>query len=158
MIRDVRHMGEDIHRRLEKIESEIERQVAITKRRVGELGKDEQLEQMRRDVGGDLRLGRVRSGRGAKIGARYTIRDDEVRVGGTGPVPLVANPMPPHEIAGKRGRRLQLPSGFRSSVRHPGTPGKDTWEEGAERARPKITAMIGRDIDGAVRRSFESGG
>jgi hypothetical protein len=55
MIRDVRHMGEDIHRRLEKIESEVERQVAITKRRVGELGKDEQLEQMRQDVGGDPR-------------------------------------------------------------------------------------------------------
>lgn len=158
MLRDVAHLGHDLRARMDTIERDIETQIRETKRRVGAVSKDEQLEQMREDVGPDLRLSRVRSGRGAKIGARYTIVDDEVRVSATGPVPLVANPIWPHDI-GPGKKRLLLPSGaVRTRVRHPGTPGKDTWEKGEERAKPKITAVIGRDIDGAVRRSFNRGG
>lgn len=163
MVRDVRHLGTDLRNRLETIEREVERERLDLRRKTANVAKDEQLEQMRQDVGTDLRLGRVRSGRGAAIGVRYTITADEVLVAARGPVPLVANPIPAHDIprVGGRGKKKRLilrDGGFRTTVSHPGTEGKDTWNQGVERARPRVSTVIGRDMDAAVRRSFNKGG
>lgn len=160
MARDLSHLPGDLAKRADAMEKAIENEAKATRKRAGEAGKAAQLEQIEHDAGGDRVLGRVRSGKGAKVGARW--KDDgktSVSVSATGPLPLLANPMPPHDIPKKaKAKRLLIPGiGVRATVHHPGTPGKDSWNRGAEKAAPKITEVITGDMDKAVRRSFESG-
>jgi hypothetical protein len=118
---------------------------------------------MAKDVGADLRLSRVRSGKGARIGARYDIIRDTATVKALGPVPLVANDIPPHRIPRANGRRrrkrLAIPGvGVFSAVNHPGTKGKDTWNDGRQVAAVKVTLLVGKRTDAAVTREFKTGG
>jgi len=164
--RDISHLAGDLTRRLDKIEQAIEQSAHSSMRQAAVVAKDAQLEQMRTDAGGDLRLSRVRSGKGAAIGARYNLSGvgttTTAEVSATGPLPLLTNPMPPHRIpktGGRRRKPLVIPGvGVRASAEHPGTKGKDTWNKGRERARPRVTTVIGRNTDQAVRKAFLSGG
>lgn len=165
MVKPISQMPRDLLRRVDKIETAIERSKRETLRAAAMAAKNAQQDVMTADAGGDLVLGRVRSGKGAKIGARFTVVGDSVTVQATGPVPLVANAMPPHAIpkTGARLRRqrkrLAIPGvGVRMSVSHLGTKGKDTWNEGRKRAEPRVKTVIGRRTDGVVRRAFRSGG
>ena len=77
-------------------------------------------------------------------------------------VPLLANPIPPHTVP-KQGRRrrkvIAIPGiGVRASAHHPGTKGKDTWNQGREKAEPKVKVAIAKRSDEVVRRAFLSGG
>jgi len=119
---------------------------------------------------------------GAKIGARYDIRSaggNKVRaeVKAVGPVPLIANdtagrvirsawakgrarrgfvgPTVSGQFGGGRRAVLNIPGiGFRRSVRHPGTKGKDTWRKGRRGAEPKVTRIMRSETAAIVKRGF----
>lgn len=164
MVAPLSQMPRDIAKRLDKIEADLERSRRATMRAAGQAAKEAQLSVMRADAGGDLTLSRVRSGRGAKIGARYDFTPDgNVLVKAVGPVPLIANPSKAHVIPrqnARRGRkRLRLRDGsIRLAVEHPGTKGKDTWNRGRRDAHPRITRVIGDRTDRTIVGSFRAGG
>lgn len=163
MVTPLSQMPRDIANRLDRVEKDLERSRRATMRAAAQAAKDEQLRVMRGDAGGDLTLSRVRSGRGAKIGARYDFTaDGNVLVKAVGPVPLIANPSKAHLIprqSARRGRkRLRLADGsIRLSVDHPGTKGKDTWNRGRRQATPVVTRVIGDRTDRTIIRSFRAG-
>ncbi len=165
MPRDISHLPGDLLKRIDAIDTAIDKSARESIRLAAQAAKVEQLDVMRADAGGDLRLGRVRSGKGAAIGVRYDIRGSgrnvSAEVKATGPMPLLANPIPAHHIpkAGRRRKVLAIPGvGVRASANHPGTRGKDTWNRGRERAEPKVRTVIGKNTDEAVIRAFKSGG
>lgn len=160
MVKPISQLGPDMRRRLEKIERDVIKSERQTETAAALAAKQAQETVMRQDAGGDLRLSRVRSGRGAKIGARFDRVAGSVNVRATGPVPLIANRTKPHVIpkAGKP-KLLSIPGvGVRRSVQHPGTQGKDTWNEGRRLAIPAIRTVIGKRTDAVVVRSFKTGG
>lgn len=165
MARDIKYMPADIRKRLNKIESDVVKSKRDIEKAAALAAKQIQLTEMKHDAGGDLRLSRVRSGKGAKIGARYDTFGRWTEVRATGPVPLVAHPMPEHSIP-KTGSRLRnrrktllLPDGgFRKGVDHPGTKGKDTWDDGKAKALPVVDKIIGKKSDAVVIKSFKAGG
>jgi hypothetical protein len=164
-LRDVSHLPGDLKRRVDKIETAIDKSARESVRLAAQAAKGIQLDVMKSDAGGDLKLSRVRSGKGAAIGARYDLRgmgrESTAGVKATGPVPLIANPSKAHAIP-KKGRRrkvLAIPGiGVRASVQHPGTKGKDTWNRGREKAERKVRTVIGRNTDQVVAKAFRSGG
>jgi hypothetical protein len=166
LTRDVSHLPGDLKRRVDHIETAIDRSARESVRLAAQTAKMIQLEVMKGDAGGDLRLSRVRSGKGAAIGARYDLsgtgRQSSAEVKATGPVPLLANPSKAHQIPRRNARRrkvLNIPGiGVRASANHRGTKGKDTWNRGRERAEPKVRTVIGKNTDQAVKRAFLSGG
>lgn len=161
-------MPTDLKRRIDRIDRDLENSIRDTIRAAARAAKAEQEDELRGDAGGDLRLSRVRSGRGARVGARYDLTGTGAATTATikavGPVPLLANPTPAHAIP-KTGtrlrrarRRLLLRDGnIRSSVNHPGTRGKDTWNQGRRKAEPKVQTIIGRRTDQVMIRSFRAG-
>jgi hypothetical protein len=166
MARDISHLAGDLTRRAQKIERAIDTGTRDIVRQAAQEAKDAQLEALRRDAGGDLRLSRV-GRRGAAIGARYDLRGQgrttSAEVKATGPVPLLANPSKPHRIPRQGGRRrrgvIVIPGvGVRAYANHPGTRGKDSWNKGRERAEPRVRTVIGRKTDEVVKRAFLSGG
>lgn len=161
MVKPLSQMPADLKKRVGKIDEAIERSARESVTKAAKAAKDAQLDVMRADAGGDLRLSRVRSGRGARIGVRYTVSGHTAIVKAIGPVPLLANQIKPHPIPkpGRRRKVLAIPGiGVRASVNHPGTKGKDTWNRGREHAQPKVTIVIGRNTDAAVKKAFLSGG
>lgn len=164
MPRDISHLGADLAKRIDKINKELDRDFQRdTLRHAASEAVAAQEDVMRADAGGDLVLGRVRSGRGAKIGARAgRLTVDSVDIKAVGPVPLVANPIKPHQIAPKkRSRRrkvLDIPGvGPRASAQHPGTKGKDSWNRGREKAEPRVTSVVRKRADMTVVGAFKSG-
>jgi hypothetical protein len=166
MVAPLSTMPADLTRRINKIEKAVQDSARDSIRRAAIAAKAAQLDQMRHDVGGDLILSRVRSGKGARIGARYTLTGTgtttTATVKATGPVPLIANRIEPHRIpravARRRRKRLAIPGiGVRSAVNHPGTRGKDTWNKGRREATPAVTKIIGRNTDRAVVEAFRTG-
>jgi hypothetical protein len=117
-----------------------------------------------------------------KIGARYDLDrtgagKHRATIRATGPVHFVANPMSGHVIrsAYAKGRRvrgfvgptaagqfgggrravLRIPGiGYRRSVRHPGTTGKDSWRRGERRARPKVSKVARKRTANVISRGF----
>lgn len=162
MPRDISHLGADLTKRAAKIDTAIKRGARDITLAGAKAGKEAQLDVMRSDAGGDLRLSRVRSGKGAKIGARYDLRGDTAVIKATGPVPLIANPIKAHRIPRASARRRKVISipgiGVRASAQHPGTKGKDTWDKGRAKAIPKVKVAISRKSDEVVKRAFLSGG
>lgn len=162
MVSPLSQMPSDLLKRINKIDKAIEQSKRDTLHAAAQAAKEAQEDQMRGDAGGDLRLSRVRSGRGAKIGARYDINADSANIKAVGPLPLLANPIKAHQIPTSGGRRRKLLSipgiGVRASVHHPGTRGKDTWNRGREKAEPKVTKIVGKRTDDVVRKAFQSGG
>lgn len=159
MVSPLSQMPSDLLKRINKIEKALMDARKDTLRAAAEAAKEAQQDVMRGDAGGDLILSRVRSGRGAKIGARYKLGLDGAEISATGPLPLLANPIKPHQISSKRGRSLAIPGiGVRASAHHPGTRGKDTWNRGREKAEPKVTKIVGKRTDDVVRKAFQSGG
>ncbi len=166
MVADISKLPGDLRKRIEVLDASIDKSARESVKLAAFAAKVEQLDVMRSDAGGDLRLSRVRSGKGAAIGVRYDIRGTgrnvSAEVKATGPVPLLANPIPAHRIPKASGRRrkvLAIPGiGVRASANHPGTRGKDTWNRGRERAEPKVRTVIGRNTDMAVAKAFKSGG
>jgi hypothetical protein len=157
--RDISHLAGDLTKRVDKIST------AITKGRKdilhagGMAAKVEQLKALSADAGGDLRLSRVRSGKGAKIGARYDIHGDTGTVKAIGPVPLLANPTKPHRIPKKANKLISIPGiGVRAYADHPGTPGKDSWNKGRDNAEPKVRAAVSKVTDEIIKKAFLSGG
>lgn len=61
-------------------------------------------------------------------------------------------------VTGGRRAVLNIPGvGFRRFARHPGTRGKDTWNKGRRRATVRVSEIIGRESDNAVRDAFRKG-
>jgi hypothetical protein len=164
--RDISHLPGDLKRRVDRIESAIDKSARDSIRSAALVAKGIQLDVMKSDAGGDLRLSRVRSGKGAAIGVRFdmrgTGRTSSAEVKATGPLPLLANPIEAHRIPKSGGRRrkvLAIPGvGVRASANHPGTRGKDTWNRGREKAEPKVRTVIAKNTDRAVKQAFLSGG
>jgi hypothetical protein len=127
----------DLVKRIDKIDRALDKEfVRETLRLAGAAAVGAQEDQMRADAGGDLILGRVRSGKGAKIGARTgRMTLDSLDIKAIGPVPLLANQIKAHQIpkVGPRARRrktLAIPGvGPRASADHPGSPGKGLVEQ-----------------------------
>ena len=138
-----------------------------TVKRSAEVAKAEQLKRMKSDSGGDLKLSGVNKAKGragnAAIGVNYKVGPGATAVvKATGPLQIINNDTQSRRIGsawagGTRARRsvaigpvaasssgggrravLNTPFGFRRSVRHPGTKGKDTWQLGRRDAEPKI--------------------
>lgn len=62
-------------------------------------------------------------------------------------------------ITGNRRAVLNIPGvGFRRSARHPGTRGKNTWNEGRRKATIVVREVINRESDNVVRDAFRRGG
>lgn len=161
MARDIKHMPADLKKRLDKIERDVNKSEREIETAAALAAKQVQEVEMKQDAGGDLRLSRVRSGKGARIGARFDRRGDGMNIRATGPVPLVANDVRAHKIpkVRKTQRPLAIPGiGVRASVNHPGTKGKDTWDDGRQKAIPVIRTIIGRKSDSVVIQSFRAGG
>lgn len=161
MARDISHLASDMRKRMERIERDVVKSQRDIEKAAALAAKQVQETEMRQDAGGDLRLSRVRSGKGARIGARFDRRGDGMHIRATGPVPLIANDIRAHTIPKvRRNRRLlAIPGiGVRASVNHPGTKGKDTWDEGRTKAIPVIHTIIGKKSDAVVIRSFKAGG
>ena len=161
MARDLSQMPGDLAKRVAKIDQAIERSRKDTVRAAAMAAKGEHLDVMRGDAGGDLRLSRVRSGRGSSIGVRFSVSGDSAEVKATGPVPLLANRIGPHRIpkAGRKRKPIVIPGvGVRMSANHPGTKGKDTWNRGRERAEPKVSKIVAKRTDTVVKKAFLSGG
>jgi hypothetical protein len=116
-----------------------------------------------------------------KIGARFDIKSSgrkvRAEVKATGPVQLIANdtagrvirsayakgrsrkgfvgPTAGGQFRGDRRAVLNIPGiGFRRSVRHPGTRGKDTWRKGRKGAEPKVTRVMRQETANIVKRGF----
>lgn len=167
MAKSITQLGPDLFKRIDKIDRALDRDFQRdTLKAAGAVAVEAQEAEMRSDAGGDLFLGRVRSGKGAKIGARvmgFTL--DSANIKAVGPVPLLANPTKAHQIpkTGARVRRrrevLAIPGvGPRASANHPGTRGKDTWNRGRDRAEPRVTLIVRKRADLTVVGAFKSGG
>ena len=160
MARDISHLAGDLKRRADKIDRAVKTGERDMLRAGAMAAKGAHLDVMKADAGGDLVLSHVRRG-GAKIGVSFTVTSNEAIVKATGPLPLLANPIPSHAIP-KKGRRrkvLSIPGiGVRASAQHPGTKGKDTWNRGREKAKPKVKVAIAKRSDEVVKRAFLSGG
>jgi hypothetical protein len=165
MVKPLSQMPVDLKRRVDKIDRDIQGSVRESVRLAALAAKAEQQDEMRRDAGGDLRLSRVSSGRGAAIGARYDLigtgASTLATVKATGPVPLIANNVKAHRIPRANRRRrgvLSIPGiGVRASAQHPGTKGKDTWDDGRTKAVRKVDVIVAKRTDIVVRRSFQNG-
>jgi hypothetical protein len=159
--RDISHLGRDLTDRANKMDRAVKRGARDILIAGAKAAKDAQLDVLRGDSGGDLRLSHV-GRRGASVGARYDLRGDTVDIKATGPVPLIANPIGVHRIPRANRRRrgvIAIPGiGVRASANHPGTRGKDTWNKGRERAKPRIKTAVSRKSDEVVRKAFLSGG
>jgi hypothetical protein len=159
--RDISHLGRDLTERAVKLDAAVKRGARDIVLAGAKAGRDAQLDVLRGDSGGDLRLSHV-GWRGAKVGARYDLRGDTADIKATGPVPLIANPIGVHRIPRANRRRrgvIAIPGiGVRASANHPGTRGKDTWNKGRERAKPRIKTAVSRKSDEVVRKAFLSGG
>jgi hypothetical protein len=152
-------MAGDLTKRVTHISNAITKNRTDILRAGGMAAKVEQLKVLSADSGGDLRLSRVRSGKGAKIGARYDIAGDTVTIRATGPVPLLANPTKPHRIPKKANKLIVIPGiGVRAFADHPGTPGKDSWNKGRDNAEPKVRAAVSKVTDEIIKKAFLSGG
>lgn len=57
---------------------------------------------------------------------------------------VAVGPILPRADQGGRRAVLNTPFGFRRSVRHPGTTGKQTWQVGRRAAEPKIRTEMGK--------------
>lgn len=159
MARDISHLAGDLTKRVNKIDQGIKKGRADILRAGATAAKAEQLKVLSADSGGDLRLSRVRSGKGAKIGARYDISGETATIKATGPVPLLANPTKAHRIPKKAGKLIAIPGiGVRAFADHPGTRGKDSWNKGRDNAEPKVRKAIHDKTDDVVKQAFLSGG
>ncbi len=132
-----------------------------------------------RAAGGDLVLGRVNNGKGARIGVNYKLRESSAIVKATGPVQLVENRLHPHlEVprgvgVGKGHRRTRAgrtkavdegagvfakgdvlhfgTNGFYRWVNHPGVPvNKHPWAKGVAAATPKTMPEFQKAYHGAL--------
>jgi hypothetical protein len=159
--RDISHLGRDLTERAAKLDQAVKRGARDIVLAGAKAAKEAQLDVMRGDAGGDLRLSHV-GRRGASIGARYDLRGDTADIKATGPVPLLANPTKAHRIPRSTRRRqgvIVIPGvGVRRWAQHPGTRGKDTWNKGRERAAPRVKTAVERKSDEVVRKAFLSGG
>ena len=134
-------------------------------------------------AGGDSRLSgqgsaKLRGGKGgAKVGARYDMakagvhgRSPSALVKMSGPLPLLDNPVPPHEIRPKvkRGRANSLQrsswiaaqegrfmgvkplrfkdGSYRFGARHPGTRGKRSFWSAVERTQPQMSRIFQAEL------------
>lgn len=94
--------------------------------------------------------------RSAYATGRYR-RSSKRRGGGVLPQ-FVGPALPGVTFQGDRRAVLNIPGiGFRRSARHPGTPGKDTWEEGKADALVAMDRQAARLTDAAARRAFREG-
>jgi hypothetical protein len=167
MVKPLSQLPADLTKRVTRIDKAINDSIRDTVRAAAIAAKDAQLDEMRGDTGGDLILSRVRSGKGARIGTRYDLtgtgKNTLATIRATGPVPLVANPTKPHPIPkvgprARRRKRLAIPGvGVRMNANHPGTRGKDTWNDGRVKAVPRVTAIVERRTDNAVTKAFKAG-
>jgi hypothetical protein len=159
--RDISHLGSDLTKRAQHLDQAVKRGARDIVLAGGKAGRDAQLDVLGPDSGGDYRLSHVGK-RGARVGARYDLRGDTADIKATGPVPLLANPIRPHRIPRANRRRrgvIVIPGvGVRASANHPGTRGKDSWNKGRERAKPRIKTAVARKSDEVVRKAFLSGG
>jgi hypothetical protein len=57
---------------------------------------------------------------------------------------VAVGPILPGASGGGRRAVLNTPFGFRRSVRHPGTKGKDTWQDGKTKAEPAVKREISK--------------
>ena len=119
-----------------------------------------------------------------KVGVRFDIKGSSggtttAEIKATGPLQIIANPTRARRIAsaysgGSRAKRslavgpilpsanrggrravLNIPGiGYRRSVRHKGTTGKDTWNIGARRAAPKIDKAMNAETANIIKRGF----
>jgi hypothetical protein len=103
--RDISHLGADLTKRATNLQRAVDRGARDIVLAGAKAAKEAQQDVMRGDAGGDLRLSRVRSGKGAAIGARYDLRGDTADIKATGPVPLLANPIKEHRIPRANARR-----------------------------------------------------
>jgi hypothetical protein len=159
MTRDISHLAGDLTKRVNRIDAAITKGRKDVLRAGGLAAKVEQLKVLSADSGGDLRLSRVRSGKGAKIGARYDITGDTGTVKATGPVQLLANRTKAHRIPKKANKLIVIPGiGVRAYADHPGTSGKDSWNKGRDNAEPKVRAAVSKATDEVIKRAFLSGG
>ena len=151
----------DFSRRFVRMATAVESGKFRTLRDAGFEAKKGHASVIRTHSGGDMRLSGVGK-RGARVGARFDQSADRVEVRATGPLHFVANPMSPHRIPKvrktSRARRkvVVIPGvGVRANAMHPGTKGKDTWEEGRRQAAPKVERAIQRQwariIEGAFK-------
>jgi hypothetical protein len=63
-------------------------------------------------------------------------------------------PLAPGQTTGGRRAVLNIPGiGFRRSARHPGTRGKDSWNDGRRTAKVAINRVVGRETDRAFRQA-----
>lgn len=141
--------------KLGQLEGNIQRSTRAAALAGGRTVKAAVLAEMTKATGGDLRLSGVRSKRspaGAKIGATYDARSgNNVLVRATGPVQLVENDTPPHDIAPRgrtktaRGRArkgakaLRIGRGFYASAKGTGgSKGRHPWRNGVDRSRPLV--------------------
>jgi hypothetical protein len=76
------------------------------------------------------------------------------RRGGKGKSQFIG-PTTSGQFSGDRRAVLNIPGiGFRRSARHPGTKGKDTWNDGQRRAAPKVARVMDRETANIVTRGF----
>jgi len=156
--------GDDFARRLDRLGSTVRKaqRPAVTSAALA--AKKAQLEVMRTDTGGDLRLSGV-GRRGARVGVRFFVQGDrEALVRATGPVHFVAHPMSPHRIPRQRsarGRRRYVivpgadRGGVRSSAQHPGTRGKNTWRRGRRKASVAVENEVVEKMGKAIAQGFK---
>lgn len=103
------------------------------------------------DKGTSTRRLRNVGAKGSRVGIMYRTRDKgyamaEGQVSATGPVHLLDRPTRRHRIwaGGRDGFSTHMPTpyGFFTSVNHPGTKGKRTFDKGFKKALPLISKTI----------------
>ncbi len=132
--------------------------------------------------GGDLILGRVNNGKGARIGVNYKVSGSTAVVKATGPVQLVENRIHEHVIGPRgvgvqKGHRksragrtkavdagaaiygvhdvLKVGEGFARWVSHPGVAvGKHPWAKGVAAATPKTMPEFAKTYHAALLGAF----
>lgn len=136
--------------------------------------------EIRKVAGADMRLsGASRSGKGAKVGARFDIKgvaNPTALVRANGPIQLVERDTRPHVILARsrfvsrggvrvrRGRRsaagrrlrgkaaLTIGGNLRAWAAHPGTKGQRPFDRGVDRAAPKTPRIFQDEIDQGLRK------
>lgn len=113
-------------------------------------------------TGGDSRISNM-GRRGAKVGARYDVRQGKnpsAIVKATGPLQIIERDTKPHRVPrerkSKRGKkRLVLtPWGPRAFINHPGTKGKHPFEKAVAEKAPKVPKVFQEKVAGAMRKQF----
>jgi hypothetical protein len=144
-------LGEEVAKTMRNLDKALTTATKAALREAGNTAKDELNKSGRRQLPG-LRL---RNMRGAKLGIKTRVTEDNVSVSPSGPWGILEPGADPHSI-GSSGQRLRIGNRVvRGPVRHPGTRNTNAWSNGQEATFRAVSEDFPRSVGDALEEAFD---